>query len=180
MLNRSRGIVFLGTPHKGSGVAEHATLLGNILGAVWSPASFIVPGPRNKLVSDLERNSEILFGIADRFAGRTKFIKIASFYETDQTLLVRNVVRANEHWMIFRIDIYRWSTRILACSGWRTRDDGPCMEITAIFVASTTMIQGTTKLSLLPFARWPRVYLRHVKARSQNGVGSSNTGSLPP
>jgi hypothetical protein len=92
VLNRSKGIVFLGTPHRGSGVAGPATLLSNILEAVWSPVNFISPGPRKKLVSDLQRNSKVLFAISDRFLGKANAIQITSFYENDQTIPLGSLV----------------------------------------------------------------------------------------
>ena len=92
VLQRTKGILFLGTPHRGSGVAGPATLLGNILQAVWSPVNSISPAPRKKLVSDLQRNSKVLFAISDRFSQKADGIAITSFYETDQTAPLGSVV----------------------------------------------------------------------------------------
>lgn len=92
VLKRTRGIVFLGTPHRGSATAGPAALFGNILSAVWDPVRFIVPKPRIQLVKDLERSSKVLFAVGDRFTGKTKSLEIASFYEKSQTSALRIIV----------------------------------------------------------------------------------------
>lgn len=95
LIARCKGIVFLGTPHRGSGIAGLGALVGNILKVVWTPANFVIPGPRSKLISDLERSSKVLFAIADRFVGKAKDIEIVSFYETNKTPPTGQVVRSS-------------------------------------------------------------------------------------
>jgi hypothetical protein len=138
----------LGTPHRGSGAAGPATLLGNIFEAVWSPVGFVSPGPRKKLVSDLQRNSKVLFAISDRFLGRANALEIASLYESDQMAPLRNVVSPARPVSIDqRTHAFRWSMRTLQSWACRTRRDGPCSLITAIFVGSTMNSLGIIGLS---------------------------------
>ena len=81
ILRSTRGVVFLGTPHHGSGLARWAELLSQIIG--------IVKQTNADIIEVLKRDSEILARIQDSFhtmvmarnrEGRQP-IKISCFYE---------------------------------------------------------------------------------------------------
>jgi hypothetical protein len=70
------GISFLGTPHRGSGsatIGKHAYRI----------ARLATKGPNIKLLRSLEKNSDTLKGISNRFRSTQQKwdIKISSFYE---------------------------------------------------------------------------------------------------
>ncbi|KAH8909121.1 hypothetical protein BR93DRAFT_936666 [Coniochaeta sp. PMI_546] len=72
------GIVFMGTPHHGSGMAD----LGTIVSMVVSSA---VPGSRifnRDILRDLKKNNNTLFGISSQFSNICSGMTIHSFHET--------------------------------------------------------------------------------------------------
>lgn len=80
VLASTRGIVFLGTPHHGAGLAAWAELLSRYLG--------VVKQTNTEIVSVLQRDSEVLARIQDAFhtliQTRSKAsspIEITCFYE---------------------------------------------------------------------------------------------------
>ncbi len=71
------GIIFLGTPHQGSGVANIGEIAAAIAGAVLPGAQIFNRG----LIGDLKRNSDTLFETSNRFANICSGMKIYSFHE---------------------------------------------------------------------------------------------------
>ena len=72
------GMIFLGTPHQGSGMAS----IGQVAAAV---AGCVVPGAQilnRGLLKSLERNSSGLFETSNRFSNICAHMRIHSFYET--------------------------------------------------------------------------------------------------
>ncbi|KAB5575996.1 Alpha/Beta hydrolase protein [Coniochaeta sp. 2T2.1] len=72
------GIVFMGTPHHGSGMAD----LGTIVSMVVASA---VPGSRifnRDILKDLKKNNNTLFGISSQFSNICSGMTIHSFHET--------------------------------------------------------------------------------------------------
>jgi len=65
-----KGIIFLGTPHRGTDLAK---LLGNILTATLSQRIF---------VDQLQRESEMIQEINHAFLERSVVLKLVSFYES--------------------------------------------------------------------------------------------------
>ncbi|KAF2836483.1 hypothetical protein M501DRAFT_920690, partial [Patellaria atrata CBS 101060] len=91
---RSKGVLFFGTPHLGSSTAPTAELLGNIMNAAWSISGAYLNrgGIRTPLIKDLRLNSPRLKCIADTFAQRADHFMIESFYETEITSPIGKVV----------------------------------------------------------------------------------------
>jgi hypothetical protein len=74
-----RGIMFFGTPHRGSSVATWSTLLANTMSAARLGTA------TNKVLSrDLQTQSEVLQQISKSFVQRAKSLQLISFYETDK------------------------------------------------------------------------------------------------
>ena len=69
------GIVFFGTPHRGSDKAAYGKILSNV-------ATSAMHRPKSKLLDALQSNSETLMKLTSEFKYRTPNIQIASFYET--------------------------------------------------------------------------------------------------
>jgi hypothetical protein len=72
------GIVFLGTPHRGSGAAT----LGQIAASI---ANVATPGLQffnRKMLRDLEKDNDNLFQTSNRFSNICAHMTIRSFYET--------------------------------------------------------------------------------------------------
>jgi protein SERAC1 len=61
LLNSTRGIIFMGTPHAGSGKAAFAKGIGQIIKASQ------LRSPNTRIISVLEKDSEILAGVCDGF-----------------------------------------------------------------------------------------------------------------
>lgn len=79
LLHSTRGIVFFGTPHRGSSLASWGTLLSNV-------ASLATLGTSTnwRLPKDLETQSAVLRDISKSFVDRAKNLQLISFYETDK------------------------------------------------------------------------------------------------
>lgn len=70
ILENARGIMFLGTPHRG---ADLAGLLGNLLTVTFSQRIFS---------SQLRAHNETLDDLHQQFLGRTKSLHLISYYES--------------------------------------------------------------------------------------------------
>jgi hypothetical protein len=90
ILDSTRGIAFLGVPHKGSGAAWWASFAANALKAAGAGTT-----TNTSLVSDLRRDSITLTDISKQFISRTAGLQIYSFYET-QKLFGVVVCRSSE------------------------------------------------------------------------------------
>lgn len=79
LLQSIHGVMFFGTPHRGSSLANWSTVLGNI-------ASFASFGSKTnwKLSQNLQTESGQLQEISKSFVDRSKALQIISFYETDK------------------------------------------------------------------------------------------------
>jgi hypothetical protein len=79
------GILFLGTPHRGSSETRIPLILTSIAN-VASGATFGFIGPtRPQLIKALEKDSQILKDISTSFRNQTSKIHIASFIEQEIT-----------------------------------------------------------------------------------------------
>ncbi|EKG10098.1 hypothetical protein MPH_12697 [Macrophomina phaseolina MS6] len=91
---RSKGVVFLGTPHRGSATATPAELFGNIFNVAWhaSGAALFTRGVSTDLLKALKQNSSELLDIAKSFKARSSSLSIATFYEKAITEPLGSVV----------------------------------------------------------------------------------------
>ena len=80
VLDNTKGIAFLGTPHRGSDSAWWGAVVANIVKGL-----SIGTSTNYRLVSDLKKDSSSLGIISSQFVHRTKGIRIYTFYETKQT-----------------------------------------------------------------------------------------------
>jgi hypothetical protein len=90
--------VFLGTPHKGSSLAEWSTIFASILRA----ASFGT-STNKKLAQSLYVQSEVLRDISKSFVDRGKSLIILSFYETDMVDFLKIRVRILHSFEVSRL-----------------------------------------------------------------------------
>ncbi|KAL2059814.1 hypothetical protein VTL71DRAFT_10198 [Oculimacula yallundae] len=75
ILEHTKGLIFMGTPHHGADPAKWASMLQSILGPIRA-------GPSTELYSDLRKNSRTLMQINDEFPERANGLEqILSFYE---------------------------------------------------------------------------------------------------
>ncbi|RYP12932.1 hypothetical protein DL765_007102 [Monosporascus sp. GIB2] len=81
----TKGIVFFGTPHRGSDDAEWADIIGGI-------ASATLMSPRSRLVKALKPNSADLMKLAESFRPLARNYAIASFYEEHVLRPARHVI----------------------------------------------------------------------------------------
>ena len=90
----SKGVVFMGTPHRGSALASPGKLLSDIANAaLHTSGSYRFTGGINTpLVRNLRQNSTELLGIADSFTDRASVLRIITFYETEITPPSKSVV----------------------------------------------------------------------------------------
>lgn len=84
LLQSTIGVIFLGTPHRGSNLADIATIVGRIINLATAPATIGASSSviRRDLLSLLCYDSEILQELD--FSARNLWdnISVASFYET--------------------------------------------------------------------------------------------------
>ncbi|KAM0796954.1 hypothetical protein BDR22DRAFT_892704 [Usnea florida] len=69
------GIVFFGTPHRGSGKANYGKILANV-------AAGVMHKPKSKLIDALQSNSDTLMRLTSEFKFEAPNIEIMTFYET--------------------------------------------------------------------------------------------------
>ncbi|KAI0542415.1 hypothetical protein GGR58DRAFT_496969 [Xylaria digitata] len=79
LLSRIYGVVFLGTPHRGSDLAWWATFAANMLKAIQ-----LGRGTNTTYVSGLKRNSEEFAHISQQWVERSANLQIRTFYETER------------------------------------------------------------------------------------------------
>lgn len=80
VLSSIEGIVFLGVPHRGSGLANLASFLLHVAGSIPGLASTV----NSNFVHALERDSAQLLNISEQWVHRST-IPIYTFYETAST-----------------------------------------------------------------------------------------------
>ncbi|KAH0565544.1 hypothetical protein GP486_001057 [Trichoglossum hirsutum] len=68
------GIIFLGTPHRGSGKANIAAVIANVIKITY-------PGIKTQVLESLRRNSIVLQDLADDFRNMHSQLEIVSCYE---------------------------------------------------------------------------------------------------
>jgi hypothetical protein len=78
ILRSTKGVIFMGTPHRGSSLASFALLAANLI----NTASFSRT-LRKDLLKNLEEKSEALMEISRQFVHRTPSLKIISFIEQE-------------------------------------------------------------------------------------------------
>jgi hypothetical protein len=77
ILEHTRGIVFMGTPHLGTNAADWPSMLAGLIKVSTFGTSTNTP-----LLDELRQNSQILTKICRQFTGRISGLKILTFYET--------------------------------------------------------------------------------------------------
>ena len=70
----SVGIVFFGTPHRGSEKADYGKVLVKVV-------SGVMVKPKSRLVNALQSNSETLMDLTSKFKFQARQLQIATFYE---------------------------------------------------------------------------------------------------
>ncbi|KZL70980.1 ankyrin repeat protein [Colletotrichum tofieldiae] len=87
LLQSIGGIVFLGTPHRGSAIATFASVVGRIINTSMATASVgMRPGPiRTDLLEQLHHDSEALQEVSLAVRNRLRDMRVVSFYETEPT-----------------------------------------------------------------------------------------------
>ena len=88
LLDQVRGIVFIGTPHRGSDVAYWAGFLARALHALQFSTS-----TNNSLLPTLERNSKQLSDVSQQFIERGTGLQIRTFYEKEKLPYMSCLVR---------------------------------------------------------------------------------------
>ncbi|EXM16559.1 P-loop containing nucleoside triphosphate hydrolase [Fusarium oxysporum f. sp. vasinfectum] len=83
----TRGVLFFGTPHRGSGLASWGTMLSSIL-----KTASLGTSTNTQLSRDLEPNSRDLDRISQSFKMKSSGLKIYSFYETEKMDFMNNVI----------------------------------------------------------------------------------------
>ncbi len=87
------GIIFLGTPHRGSNVTRFPALLAKVANAVLSGTSRWAGGFREDLIDSLRRESSQLHDISKDFMGIVRGLRIVSCIETATTPPLNDLVR---------------------------------------------------------------------------------------
>ena len=71
----AKGVIFMGTPHRGANAASWATFAAQVLNALGM-------GTNPYLLSDIRKNSETLRQISQQFVERGYTLVMKTFYET--------------------------------------------------------------------------------------------------
>lgn len=88
ILDSTKGVIFMGTPHRGSELVPWTMVLSNLVNVATSGR-----GIRKSLLRNIDRDSEMLGEISRQFTHRAAKLKIMSFVEQQAepplTVLVR-------------------------------------------------------------------------------------------
>lgn len=76
ILKSTTGILFMGTPHRGSDLVPWASLMSNLINL-----ASLGQGIRKELIQSLEKDSHMLLDISLQFIHRAESVKIMSFLE---------------------------------------------------------------------------------------------------
>ncbi|KAG0124311.1 Alpha/Beta hydrolase protein [Tuber indicum] len=87
ILKSTHGIVFMGTPHRGSTIADWTKMFASIVNNV-----LISTLMRSDLLKDLQTNSRALQEITSSFKYRTSGLQIVTFYEQEITAPLKKLV----------------------------------------------------------------------------------------
>ena len=87
------GILFLGTPHRGSSETQFPIVLTSIANIALSGSSRLIGAMRSDLIKTLQKDSKILKDISTDFRNQTQSMKIASFIEQSVTSPAKSRVR---------------------------------------------------------------------------------------
>lgn len=87
------GILFLGTPHRGSSETQFPMVLTSIANVALSGTTRFVGAMRSDLIKALEKDSKILKDVSTSFRNQARSIKIASFIEQSLTPPAKSRVR---------------------------------------------------------------------------------------
>jgi hypothetical protein len=79
LLNRVRGVAFMGTPHRGSDSAFWASFLANVL-----YVANVGLNTNRELVAALKKESTTLSKLSEQFIERGARLQITTFYETEK------------------------------------------------------------------------------------------------
>lgn len=82
------GIVFFGTPHRGSGKATYGKTLANV-------ATGVMHKPKSRLINALESNSDTLLRLTSEFKFQAPNVKIVTFYEMKPMKMFSGLVSTN-------------------------------------------------------------------------------------
>jgi hypothetical protein len=94
------GLIFFGTPHRGSDKATYGKVLSNI-------ATTLTISPSSKLIAALQSNSDALQRLTSDFKHQIQRYKIISFYETKPTGPLRSLV-GYMHFLFVKDKILRY------------------------------------------------------------------------
>jgi hypothetical protein len=84
LLQSVTGIIFFGTPHRGSGTANLGNLVGTMVNTFLKAASaWQTKTIRTDLLRHLESDSKALQGLAESVRNRLGSLQVVSFYETE-------------------------------------------------------------------------------------------------
>ena len=90
----TQGVVFMGTPHRGSNKAKWATIATNLMGVVWKDHN-------SKVVDGLVRGSETLERIQTNFS---KFLITLPVWTCYENLQYEKIGKVGVLWSAFRIE----------------------------------------------------------------------------
>src|SRR5450432_3864921 len=90
----SKAAIFMGTPHRGSGSASLGKVLGTITNVVLqaSGTQRFTGRIRTSLLRDLNQDSTELLRIVDSFMQKASAFRIVTFYETEVTPIINDIV----------------------------------------------------------------------------------------
>ncbi|KAF2738595.1 hypothetical protein EJ04DRAFT_541275 [Polyplosphaeria fusca] len=94
VLSATAAIVFLGTPHRGSKIAEAGKLVGSVANAVLriTQIANVTGSIRSDLISALRADSGNLQSLTESFHDQLDYLKIATFYERQPTPPLQKLV----------------------------------------------------------------------------------------
>lgn len=91
------GILFLGTPHRGSNATSLPQIVAGIANVTLTGTSRFTGKTRSDLIAVLEKESGVLTTLSTEFRNQAGKLKIASFVEQNTTPPTNSRVRPPDH-----------------------------------------------------------------------------------
>jgi hypothetical protein len=98
LLRNVKGIVFMGTPHRGADIAYWGSFVTDVL-----RLASLGRNTTSKLLPDLQKGSKTLSEISSQFVHRGSGLNIVTFFEVEIVDFLGYVVSFDEGWELKRV-----------------------------------------------------------------------------
>ena len=144
IVSSTKGVIFLGTPHRGGNHTAWAKIATNM-------AKFVLKDNNSRVIDALTRGSEVLERLQDSFSGVATSLNIFSFFEEVATSVAGKVCKESRVAVFYcKTNSFRLSTMILLRWVMPMKENNGFPQVTPICASSTLKIASATNESPVP------------------------------